>query len=107
MVDLKDDRNNNQQTIVAVGEDIGSWSVIVDDGTIVSKQTRTGTTTYDMECWDIDINDWQEITYNPYLHKSFVLAQDQSVAVREAWFVEIRRDGVWAFLPVAEKVLAD
>ena len=42
---------------------------------------------------------WEKITYNPYLHKSFVLAQDQSVAVREAWFVEIRRDGVWAFLP--------
>ena len=55
----------------------------------------------------IDINDWQEITYNPYLHKSFVLAQDQSVAVREAWFVEIRKDGVWAFLPVTEKALAD
>ena len=42
---------------------------------------------------------WEKITYNPYLHKSFVLVQDQSVAVREAWFVEIRRDGVWAFLP--------
>ncbi len=42
---------------------------------------------------------WEKITYNPYLHKSFVLVQDQSVAVREAWLVEIRRDGVWAFLP--------
>ena len=50
---------------------------------------------------------WEKITYNPYLHKSFVLVRDQSVAVREAWFVEIRRDGVWAFLPVTEKVLAD
>ena len=50
---------------------------------------------------------WEKITYNPYLHKSFVLVRDQSVAVREAWFVEIRRDGVWAFLPVTDKVLAD
>ena len=45
---------------------------------------------------------WEKITYNPYLHKSFVLVQDQSVAVREAWLVEIRRDGVWAFLPFFE-----
>ena len=43
--------------------------------------------------------EWQKITYNPYKHKSFVLVKDESVAVREAWFVEIRRDGVWAFLP--------
>ena len=47
---------------------------------------------------------WQKITYNPYKHKSFVLVRDESVAVREAWFVEVRRDGVWAFLPVTEKV---
>ena len=45
---------------------------------------------------------WQKITYNPYKHKSFVLVSDESVAVREAWFVEIRRDGVWAFLPFFE-----
>ena len=43
--------------------------------------------------------EWQKITYNPYKHKSFVLVKDESVAVREAWFVEIRRDGVWAWLP--------
>ena len=43
--------------------------------------------------------EWQKITYNPYKHKSFVLVKDESVAVREAWFVEIRRDGVWAYLP--------
>ena len=43
--------------------------------------------------------EWQRITYNPYKHKSFVLVKDESVAVREAWFVEIRRDGVWAYLP--------
>ena len=47
---------------------------------------------------------WQKITYNPYKHKSFVLVSDESLAVREAWFVEVRRDGVWAFLPVTEKV---
>ena len=43
--------------------------------------------------------DWKKIIYNPYKHKSFVLAQDESFAVREAWFVEIRKDGVWAYLP--------
>ena len=43
--------------------------------------------------------DWKKITYNPYKHKSFVLVQDESFAVREAWFVEIRKDGVWAYLP--------
>ena len=47
---------------------------------------------------------WQKITYNPYKHKSFVLVRAASLAVREAWFVEVRRDGVWAFLPVTEKV---
>ena len=47
----------------------------------------------------IELCEWQKITYNPYLHKSFVLESDQSVAVREAWFIEIRRDGVWAYLP--------
>ena len=47
----------------------------------------------------IELHDWQKITYNPYRHKSFVLDNNESVAVREAWFVEIRRDGVWAFLP--------
>ena len=47
----------------------------------------------------IELCEWQKIIYNPYLHKSFVLESDQSVAVREAWFIEIRRDGVWAYLP--------
>ena len=47
----------------------------------------------------IPTGDWKKITYNPYKHKSFVLVSDESVAVWEAWFVEIRRDGVWAFLP--------
>ena len=47
----------------------------------------------------IELCEWQKITYNPYLHKSFVLESDESVAVKEAWFIEIRRDGVWAYLP--------
>ena len=59
MVDLKDDRDSNQQTIVNVGNDVGSWAVVVDDGNIVSKQTRTGTNTYDMQCWDPDAGDWE------------------------------------------------
>lgn len=59
MVDLKEDRDTNHQTIVRVGDDVGSWSVLVDGGTIVSKQTRTGTDAYDMQCWDTEDGDWQ------------------------------------------------
>ncbi len=47
----------------------------------------------------IGIHEWKQITYNPYRHKSFVLVEDESVAVREAWFAEVRRDGVWVYLP--------
>ena len=47
----------------------------------------------------IELCEWQKITYNPYKHKSFVLVKNESVAVREAWFIEIRKDGVWAYLP--------
>tara|TARA_Y100001958_G_scaffold156856_1_gene150486 strand:- start:157 stop:2175 length:2019 start_codon:yes stop_codon:yes gene_type:complete len=61
MVDLKDDRDNNQQTIVSVGDDIGSWSVVVDAGSIVSKQTRTGADAYDMQCWDTAEGDWEAV----------------------------------------------
>ena len=61
MVDLKDDRDNNQQTIVSVGDDVGSWAIVVDDGSIVSKQIRTGADTYDMQCWDTDESDWQAV----------------------------------------------
>ena len=50
-------------------------------------------------CTGIEPHEWQRITYNPYKHKTFVLVKDESVSVREAWFVEIRRDGVWAYLP--------
>jgi len=47
----------------------------------------------------IESHEWQRITYNPYKHKTFVLVNNESVSVTEAWFIEIRRDGVWAFLP--------
>ena len=47
----------------------------------------------------IKIDEWKEVTYNPHIHKSFVLVEDESVAVREAWFIEVRKDGVWAYLP--------
>ena len=59
MIDLKDDRDTNHQTIVRVGDDVGSWSVLVDGATIVSKQTRTGTDAYDMQCWDSTEGDWE------------------------------------------------
>ena len=52
----------------------------------------------------ISIHDWQEITYNPHKHKTFVLVRDESVAVRGAWFIEVRRDGVWAFLPSPDPI---
>merc|ERR1712100_660844 len=61
MVDLKDDRDNNQQTIVSVGDDVGSWAVVVDAGTTVSKQIRTGADTYDMQCLDTAEGDWEAV----------------------------------------------
>jgi hypothetical protein len=42
---------------------------------------------------------WQEITYNPYKHDSFVLVRDESIKVREAKAVEINEQGVWVFNP--------
>ena len=50
-----------------------------------------------------------EITYDPHQHRSFVLVRDdlteegESKAVSEAWLVEIRKDGVWAFLPMLKE----
>ena len=63
MVDLKDDRDNNQQTIVSVGDYVGSWAVVVDAGTIISKQTRTGEDTYDMQCWNGEWEAAEEKTF--------------------------------------------
>ena len=53
--------------------------------------------------------EWLKITYDPYQHKNFVLVRDdltkegESKAVSEAWLVEVRRDGVWAFLPMLKE----
>jgi len=49
-------------------------------------------------------DEWEEITYKPQLHKSFVLVNDQSIKVPEAWLIEIRGDRVWAFLPTKIKI---
>ncbi len=46
----------------------------------------------------------QGMSYNPHKHKTFVLVRDESVAVRGAWFIEVRRDGVWAFLPSPDPI---
>ena len=54
-------------------------------------------------------DEWVKITYDPYEHKSFVLVRDdltkkgESKAVCEAWLVEFRKDGVWAFLPMLKE----
>ena len=54
-------------------------------------------------------DEWVKITYDPYEHKSFVLVRDdltkkgESKAVSEAWLVEFRKDGVWAFLPMLKE----
>ena len=57
----------------------------------------------------IHLEEWVKITYDPYQHKSFVLVRDdltnkgESKAVSEAWLVEFRRDGVWAYLPILKE----
>ena len=58
--DLADDTDTT--TIVTVGDDIGSWSVLAEGDTILSKQTRTGEFTYDMQCWDANAENWGEVT---------------------------------------------
>ena len=58
--DLADDTDTT--TIVTVGDDIGSWSVLAEGDTILSKQTRTGEFTYDMQCWDANAGNWGEVT---------------------------------------------
>ena len=49
-------------------------------------------------------DEWEEITYKPQLHKSFVLVNDQSIKVPEAWLIEIRGPRVWDFLPTKIKI---
>ena len=49
--------------------------------------------------------EWYRITYNPYKHRDFVLADDESKAVRSAIIATIiEGDGVWVFKPTLEKV---
>ncbi len=48
-------------------------------------------------------SEWHKITYNPYKHEHFVLANDQSTRVTEAVIAEINQTGVWAFRPTLKK----
>ena len=71
--------------------------------------TRMRTSLIDDPTTGIHPEEWVKITYDPYQHKSFVLVRDdltkegESKAVCEAWLVEIRADGVWAFLPMLKE----
>jgi len=50
-------------------------------------------------------SEWYRITYNPYKHRDFVLADDESKAVRSAIIATIiEGKGVWVFKPTLEKV---
>ena len=50
-------------------------------------------------------SEWYRITYNPYKHRDFVLADDESKAVRSAIIATIiEGEGVWVFKPTLEKV---
>ena len=50
-------------------------------------------------------SEWYKITYNPYKHRDFVLADDESKAVRSAIIATIiEGEGVWVFKPTLEKV---
>ena len=49
-------------------------------------------------------SEWYKITYNPYKHRDFVLADDESKAVRSAIIATIiEGEGVWVFKPTLEK----
>lgn len=58
--DLADDRLDNATTILNTGNSVGSWTIIVDGSTIVSKQTKNHNGTFDMQCWDTTMNDWEQ-----------------------------------------------
>ena len=49
-------------------------------------------------------NDWHRITYNPYKHQHFVLADNQSMRVVDAFIVEINGEGVWALNPTVKEM---
>ena len=70
---------------------------------------RMRTSLIDDPTTGIHPEEWVKITYDPHEHRSFVLVRDdltekgESKAVSEAWLVEIRKDGVWAFLPMLKE----
>ena len=70
---------------------------------------RMRTSLIDDPTTGIHLEEWVKITYDPYQHKSFVIVRDdltkegESKAVSEAWLVEVRRDGVWAYLPMLKE----
>ena len=49
-------------------------------------------------------SEWYRVTYNPYKHEHFVLAEDESMKVVDAFIVEIDNVGVWAFKPTLKEV---
>ena len=49
-------------------------------------------------------NEWRKVTYNPYKHEHFVLANNQSMRVVDAYIVEIDQTGVWAFKPTLKSI---
>ena len=49
-------------------------------------------------------SEWHKVTYNPYKHEHFVLAEDESMRVEDAFIMEIDSKGVWAFKPTLKKI---
>ena len=49
-------------------------------------------------------NEWHRVTYNPYKHEHFVLVEDESMRVEDAFIMEIDSKGVWAFKPTLKKI---
>ncbi len=49
-------------------------------------------------------NEWRKVAYDPYKHEHFVLAEDESMKVVDAFIVEIDNEGVWAFKPTLKEV---
>lgn len=50
------------------------------------------------------LSDWWKVTYNPYKHKHFVLADDDTIRVKSGYILEITTKGVWVFRPSFEKI---
>ena len=49
-------------------------------------------------------SEWYRVTYNPYKHEHFVLVEDESMRVEDAFIMEIDSKGVWAFKPTLKKI---